>query len=139
MAVNNDLVPLTFNKIMQSKSYTVFVLEAPEKRFAIYTDPLVGASIQTYVTERSKSRPCTHDLINALAQGLDVKFLQIVINDVEDTIFFAKLFVKKEGEKEDQILEIDSRPSDCLTLSLMNNIPLFCKKDVLEKIVPLED
>jgi bifunctional DNase/RNase len=37
------------------------------------------------------------------------------------------------------ILEVDARPSDCITLALMNNVPVYCTAEVLEKTVPVED
>ena len=37
-----------------------------------------------------------------------------------------------------QIIEIDARPSDCITLSLMHNTPIFCKKEIIEKAIPVE-
>ena len=59
-----ELVPITFQKIMQSRAYTVIILGTDLKRFAIYTDPQVGRTIQTYLTEEERPRPSTHDLLN---------------------------------------------------------------------------
>jgi hypothetical protein len=134
----SQLIPVNFNKIMQSKSYTVFILGTDEKKFAIYTDPHVGQNIQTYLTEQTKPRPYTYDLMNLIFKGLDVKILQVILFDVEDTVYYARLFLE-QGAEEKTILEIDARPSDCLTLALMNNIPIFCRKELLEKVIPVED
>ena len=134
-----ELIPISFNKILQSRSYTMIILGTEEKRFAIYTDPEVGRNIQIYLTEEHKPRPYTHDLINAILNGLNIKPLQIVINDVEDTIFFARLFLEQIIEGKRHILEIDARPSDCVTLALMNNIPVFCRKEILEKAIAVEE
>ena len=137
--VETELIPISFDKILQSRAYTMIILGTEEKRFAIYTDPEVGRNIQIYLTEEHKPRPYTHDLINAILNGLNIKPLQIVINDVEDTIFFARLFLEQTIEKTRHILEIDARPSDCVTLALMNNIPVFCRKDILEKAIAVEE
>jgi len=134
-----ELVPLTFKKLMQSKAYTVIILASENKQFAIYAEPSVGKNIQMYLTEEPKERPYTHDLINSMFRGLDVKTLQIVINDVEDTVYFARLFLEKQIGEETHILEIDARPSDCILLALIENAPLFCRKEVLDKVVPVED
>ena len=137
--METELIPISFNKILQSRSYTMIILGTEEKRFAIYTDPEVGRNIQIYLTEEHKPRPYTHDLINAILNGLNIKPLQIVINDVEDTIFFARLFLEQTIEDKRHILEIDARPSDCVTLALMNNIPVFCRKEILEKAIAVEE
>jgi len=134
-----ELVPMTYNKIMQSHSYTVIILGNEQKRFAIYTDPSVGRNIQTHLTEEQMPRPYTHDLINAVFRGLNIKPLQIVITDIEDTIYFARLYLEQEVGEQKTILEIDARPSDCITLALLNNIPLFCRKEIFEKAVAVEE
>jgi len=135
----SELIPITFNKIMQSRSYTVIILGTDQKRFAIYTDPTVGKNIQTYLTEEHKPRPYTHDLINAIFRGLEIKPIQIVINDIEDTVYFARIYLEQQQGEQKTILEIDARPSDCITLALLNNIPVFCRKEILEKAVPVEE
>jgi bifunctional DNase/RNase len=135
----SELIAVSFNKIMQSRTYTVIILGSHDKKFAIYTEPSVGRNLQTYLTEEHKPRPFTHDLLNLMLQGLNIKILQIVINDVEDTIYFARLFLEQQIGDKTHILEIDARPSDCITLALMNNVPIFCRKEVLEQSVPLED
>ncbi len=137
--MDSELISINFNKILQSKSYTVIILGTAEKKFAIYTEPQVGRNIQIHLTEEHKPRPFTHDLINAILNGLDIKPLQIVINDVEDTIYFARLFLEQKVGETRRILEIDARPSDCVTLALMNNIPVFCRKEILDKAIPVEE
>jgi len=134
-----ELVPITFNKIMQSHAYTVIILGTEQKRFAIYTDPSVGRNIQTYLTDEHKPRPYTHDLIHAVFKGFSIKPLQIVITDIEDTIYFARLYLEQQIGEQTTFLEIDARPSDCITLALLNNIPIFCRKEILEKAVPVEE
>ena len=134
-----ELVPITFNKIMQSRAYTVIILGTEQKKFAIYTDPSVGRYIQIYMTEEHKPRPYTHDLINAIFRGLDIKPIQIVITDIEDTIYFARLYLEKQTIDQKTVLEIDARPSDCITLALLHNIPVFCRKDIFEKAVAVEE
>jgi uncharacterized protein len=137
--MTSELIPITFNKILQSRSYTVIILGTDQKKFAIYTDPQVGKDIQIYLTEGRKPRPSSHDLIRSILKGYNIKTMQIVIHDVEDTVYFARLFLEKEHNETKEILEIDARPSDCITLALMNNIPVLCRKEVLEKAVPVQD
>jgi hypothetical protein len=134
-----ELIPVSFHKIMQSRAFTVIILGTEKKKFAIYTEPTVGKNLQLHLTEDRKPRPLTHDLIDQILQGLNVKILQIVINEVEDTIYFARLFLEQQLGEEKQVLEIDARPSDCLTLALKNKVPVFCRKDILDKAIPVEE
>ena len=133
------LIPITFNKIMQSRSYTVIILGTDKKKFAIYTDPQVGRDIQTYLTLGRKPRPSTHDLVFSIMKGYEITPIKVVIHDVEDTIYFARLFLEMSTNGKKTILEIDSRPSDCISLAIIHNIPVLCRKEVLEKSVPVPD
>ena len=100
---------------MQTRSYTVVILGARDKKFAIYTDPSIGRTLQMHLTGVEKIRPLTHDLMDSIFQGLGVTVKQVVINDVQDTIYFARLFLEQEIGGIRHILEIDARPSDCIT------------------------
>ena len=137
--MDTDLIPVVLSKIMQAKSYTVLILGDETKKFAIYTEPHVGKNLQRLLTEGKKSRPSTYDLLESIFKGLSVQVAQVVIQDVQETTYFARLFLEVSGGDQKTILEIDARPSDCLTLALMENIPVFCKKEVLTKCIPFED
>lgn len=135
----SQLIQLSFDKIMQTRSYTVIILGSNEKRFAIYTEPTVGQNIQMFLTEVQKIRPQTHDLIDLIFEGLDVRVKQVVINDVQDTVYFARLFLEQDYGELRHIIEIDARPSDSIILALMNNAPVYCTKEVLDKTVAIEE
>jgi uncharacterized protein len=135
----SELIQLSFEKIMQTRAYTVIVLNGQGKRFAIYMDPSIGRNLQVFLTGAEKPRPLTHDLINHLLRGYEIRIKQVVINDIQDTIYFARLFLEQDLGEIRHIVEIDARPSDCITLALMNNAPVFCTREVLEKTLPIEE
>ena len=134
-----ELIPISFKKIMQSRAYTVVILGNDSKNFAIYTDPLVGRNLQILLTQEAHPRPYTHNLVGSLFQGLDIHLKQVVINGIEDTIYFCRLFVEQQVTDQKQILEVDCRPSDALTLALMLNAPIYCDKEVFVQTVPVEE
>src|ERR1700733_13649134 len=113
--MQNELIQLSFDKIMQTRSYTVIILGAREKRFAIYTDPSIGKTLQMYLTGIEKPRPLTHDLMNLIFQGLDVQIKQVVLIDLQETIYYARLFLEQRLGDILHIVEVDARPSDCIT------------------------
>ncbi|MBS0647706.1 MAG: bifunctional nuclease family protein [Verrucomicrobia bacterium] len=135
----SQLIPLSFNKIMQSRTYTVIILGTEQKKFAIYTEPQVGHHIQLHLAQGQRARPYTYDLLDRVVKGLNVKLLQVVISDVEDAIYYARLFAEQQIGDEKTILEIDARPSDCITLAIIHKIPLYCTHEVLERAVAVED
>lgn len=134
-----ELIPVTFEKVMQSRSYTCVVLEGEEKKFAIYTDPASGKAMQLYLSSTAKERPSTHDLLNQIFRGLEIKLRQVVISDIHDTIYFARLFIEQQKGDIKYIVEIDARPSDCITLALLHKAPIFCTREVLEKTIRYEE
>lgn len=135
----SELVQLSFDKIMQTKAYTVVILSGMDKRFAIYTDPNIGRVLQLYLTGTEKPRPLTHDLIEMILNGMGIRIKQVVINDIQDTVYFARLFLEQYRDGIQHILELDSRPSDCIMLALMCNAPVYCTKEVLENTVLIEE
>jgi uncharacterized protein len=141
----SELVQLSFDKIMQTRSYTVIVLLGQNKKFAIYTEPHIGKFLQSFLTEVPSIRPLSHELMDKIFEGLDIRVKQVIINDVQDTIYFARLFLEQDilNPEDNQlirhILEVDGRPSDFLTLALLNGAPIYCTKEVLDKTIPVEE
>lgn len=133
-----ELIQLSFEKIMQTRSYTIIVMGTEGKSFAIYADPSIGRLLQIYLTNTIRPRPLTHDLIDRVFMGLGVRVKQVVINDLQETVYFARLFLEQQVGEMRHIVEIDARPSDCITLALMSNAPVYCTRDVLDKTIPIE-
>ncbi len=137
--MQSELIQLNFDKIMQTRSYTVVILGAKDKRFAIYTDPAIGKTLQMYLTGINKPRPLTHDLMDEIFRGFEIRIRQVVITDLQDTTYFARLFLEQEMGDILHIVEVDARPSDCITLALMNNVPVYCTAEVLSKTIAVEE
>lgn len=138
--MSSELIQLTFDKIMQNKSYTVIVLSAKGKSFAIYTEPTIGKMLQTFLTEVLNPRPLTHELIDKIFEGMDIRVKQVIINDVQDTIYFARLFLEQDlSDDLRHIVEIDTRPSDSLSLALRTGAPVFCTAKVWEEAIAIEE
>jgi bifunctional DNase/RNase len=74
-------------------------------------------------------RPMTHDLLKNLLGELDAKVEKIVINDLKDNTFFARIHLLR-GETR---WNVDSRPSDAIALALRVDAEIFVEEDVLEK------
>lgn len=135
----SELIPVQLSKILQSRVYTAFILEGKGKQFVIYTAPHVGKNCQDPFIAQIKGRPSTYHLINSIFDGLNIKILQVVITDVQDSLYFAHLFVEQEKDGLRNILEIDARPSDCLSLAIEEDIPIYCTKEAFDKTIALDD
>ena len=72
-------------------------------------------------------RPMTHDLIPDIIEKTGCTLDRVEINDVEEETYYAKLFLKKG----DEIIEIDSRPSDAIAIAIRVDAPIFVSANVL--------
>ena len=75
-------------------------------------------------------RPMTHDLLYNIIQIMGGTLERVMINDIRDHTFFATLIVNRNGE----MLEIDSRPSDAIALGVVDNTPIFVAEHVLDEV-----
>lgn len=75
------------------------------------------------------SRPLTHDLLGNAIGSLGGKITQVVINELSDETFFAKLIIDADGRH----VEVDSRPSDAIALAIRAKVPIFVEDSVLDQ------
>jgi bifunctional DNase/RNase len=76
-------------------------------------------------------RPMTHDLLGNVIESLDSELEKIVINDLQDHTFYAKLVIRQQGE----LIEVDSRPSDAIALGVASEIPIYVEDHVLREVM----
>jgi bifunctional DNase/RNase len=75
------------------------------------------------------SRPLTHDLLGSVITSLGGKITQVVINELADETFYAKLIIDDDGRH----VEVDSRPSDAIALAIRAKVPIFVEDAVLDQ------
>ena len=94
---------------------------------------VIGTSEALAIDRRLKGvrtpRPMTHDLMAAVIEQLDSELEQIIINDLRDHTFFAKLVIRRDG----RLIEVDSRPSDAIALGVASGTPIFVESHVLDE------
>lgn len=103
------------------------------KVIAIFVDHSVAAAITMAMHEIRKPRPLTHDLIENIMAGLGVILQKVVINDLKEDTYFARLFMYQQLESDRNMLEIDARPSDSIALALQLKAPIYITEDVLAR------
>jgi bifunctional DNase/RNase len=73
-------------------------------------------------------RPMTHDLLKQILDTLRASLTRVVINDIKENTFFAKLHFDVEGRE----LIVDSRPSDAIALAVRVKAPIFIARSVVD-------
>lgn len=104
-----------------------------DKVIAIFVDHSVAAAITMFMHGIKKPRPLTHDLIANMFAGLGVKMEKVVVNDLRDDTFFARLYLSQENELGRSLVEIDARPSDSIAIALQQGCPIYVSQTVWEK------
>jgi len=123
---------LLFSKVVQASNYSAFILRAGTKEFAIYTSPTTGLHIENILDGRIQ-RPQTHSFIDTIFNGFDISIKKVIINDIKDNIYYSKIILSKKYDGQEDILEIDARPSDSLLLALKHDTEVICSQKVLDK------
>jgi bifunctional DNase/RNase len=98
----------------------------------IQVDALVGEALQGALDGKTAERPQSHDLMLHLLLGLDAVVVHVVIVDVKDGIFFARVLLGQDGPVARKLAEVDARPSDALVLAVKAKRPVFLAKSVLD-------
>lgn len=113
--------------------YATFV-STKSKTFVIYMDKNGGQAIERALNGISGERPLTHELISFILDGMDCFVKDVVIYKEDEGTFFAKLTIGMKNELGEKIIEIDSRPSDALTVAIRSKAPVYVLDSVLEKL-----
>ena len=74
-------------------------------------------------------RPMTHDLLGSVIGNLGGKVSSIVVSELKEDTFFAKIIVEFQGD----VLEVDARPSDAIALAVRTNSPIYAEEAVIDK------
>lgn len=112
---------------------TVF-LGNEEKTFSIHVDHGVGTNIAILLKGEKRERPLTHDLIGLIFASFGITVERIIINDLRNETYYARLTLKAKNEVHNKITEIDARPSDCLALALQSGKPIYIAEKVWSQV-----
>lgn len=132
--MNNTVTEVQVRGVMPTTNGCAVFLGNDEKVFVIYVDHSVGAAITMFMRKTPKERPLTHDLIASIFQGLGVKLERIVINDLKNSTYYARIILNVENELGKKILEVDARPSDSIALAVQSRSSIFVANKVLAEV-----
>jgi bifunctional DNase/RNase len=131
MQVQMKLARIIISEI--SDNQVIYLKEVDgDREFPILIGIFEATSIDRRVKDNFQpARPLTHDLIVSVAENLGAEIDCIMISDLREQTYFAKIVLKKDGET----IEIDSRPSDAIGVAVTRNppIPIYVTEEVLEE------
>ncbi|MFA5012865.1 MAG: bifunctional nuclease family protein [Ignavibacteria bacterium] len=131
----NDLIKVELAGIPVSSAisgggYALLLKEVDgERRIPIIIGHFEAQAIAFELEGLKPPRPLTHELIKNLLEVLSYRIESVVINELRDSTFFAKLILDSE-----EIDPLDARPSDAIALAMKFNAPIYVAKEVMDEI-----
>ena len=125
--VKLDIVGLSYSQT-QSGAYALVLGEVNgRRRLPIIIGAFEAQAIAIEIEKMSPTRPLTHDLFKSFAQAYQVEITEVLIYNLVDGVFFAKLICNKDGEQ----VEIDARTSDAIAIAVRFNAIIYTYEFIL--------
>ncbi len=105
------------------------VLKSKEKYLPIYVGLSEAISTNNKIKDYGTLRPIAHDLIMNFLERKGFRISKVLIDNLEDGIYFAQLYLKNG----DSIKKIDARPSDSIALAVRGDVDIFIKESILDE------
>ena len=128
-------IPVELSRIVITETSPRQIIFLKEKNGERSFPIVIGINEAFAIDRRLKHvdmpRPMTHDLLGQVIVALGGRLAKIVINDLRDHTFIATLFIERNGE----MIEVDSRPSDAIALGVAHDTPIFVAEHVLDEVL----
>lgn len=134
--MKQDVVKVDIRGILPANNSCALFVGNEKKVFVIQVEPQMGAIIGMFIRDTPKERPLTHDLINRVFQGFGITVERVIITDLKNSTYFARLILLQQNElhTERKIVELDARPSDCIALAAAQKKPVFVSAKLFEQV-----
>ena len=117
------------HSVSQSNNYAVVLGEMVGlRRIPIVIGSFEAQAIAVAMEKMTPNRPLTHDLFKQTLEAFKIEIKEIIINNLLDGIFYARLICEREGE----IIELDSRTSDAIALAVRFQCPIFTYEFIMD-------
>ena len=132
--MKQEVVPVQIRGILPANSGVALFVGNDEKVFVIQVEHNMGAIIGMALRGTPKDRPLTHDLIGHIFQGFGITVERVVITELRNSTYFARLILKQENEIGQKFVELDARPSDCLAIAAASRRPVYVTRRLFEEV-----
>lgn len=138
--MKNDVVPVQIRGILPTNnSGCALFVGNDEKVFIINVETQMGFIISMFLRDERKERPLTHDLIQSIFKGFNISVERIIITELKNSTYFARLILQEQNEIGRKIVEIDARPSDCLALAIAQKRPIYVSSALFEQVEDMSE
>src|SRR5205814_9874027 len=92
-----------------------------------------------FMRQTPKERPLTHDLMTNIFKGFGIGVERVVITELKNSTYFARLILQQQNELGRKIVEVDARPSDCLALATAQKRPIYVTTNLFEQVEDMSE
>jgi uncharacterized protein len=139
-SVNKTVIEVQVRAVLPTSGGCAVFLGNNDKVFIIYVDQTVGSAITMFMRDISKERPLTHDLMGHLMTALGAHVERIIINDLKNATYYARMIICAENEvQQKKIIELDARPSDCIAVATQQKAPIYVSQEVWDEVDDMTD
>ncbi len=124
-----DIVGLSYSQTQTGAYALVLGERGGKRRLPIIIGNFEAQAIAIKLEKMKPSRPLTHDVFKTFAETFEVAITQVVIYNLLEGIFFAKITCEKNGVVE----EIDARSSDAIALAVRFECPIYTHEFILSQ------
>jgi len=132
--MKSDVVPVQIRGILPASSGCALFVGNDAKVFVINVEAAMGQIIGMFMHETPKERPLTHDLIANILKGFNITVERVVITELRNSTYFARLILQQQNEVARKLVEIDARPSDCLAIATAQKRPIYVSAPLFEQV-----
>ena len=125
--------------ILPAHSGAAIFLGNEEKVFIIQVEAAMAQVIGNFLSDAPKERPLTHDLMSHVFKGFGIKVERVVVTELKNSTYFARMILKMENELGVKIVEVDARPSDCLAIAASQKIPVYVADSLFQEVEDMSE
>jgi len=137
--MKNDVLPVEIRGILPANSGCAIFVGNNQKVFVIQVEHSMGAIIGMFLRDQPKERPLTHDLMNNVLKGFNITIERIIITELKNATYYARLILQQDNELGRKLVEIDARPSDCLALATAQKRPIYVSSALFEQVEDMSE
>ncbi len=137
--MKNDVVPVEIRGILPANNGCAIFLGNAEKVFVIQIESSMGMVIGRFMQDKPNERPLTHDLINSVFLGFGITVERVVITELRNSTYYARILLKQDNELGTKLVEVDARPSDCLAIAAAQKKPIFVRTKLFSDVEDMSD
>jgi uncharacterized protein len=137
--MKKEVLPVTIRGILPANSGCAIFVGNDEKVFVIQVEHNMGAIIGMFLRDTPKERPLTHDLISSILKGFSITVERVVITELKNSTYFARLILQQQNELGRKLVEIDARPSDCLAIAAAQKRPIYVSAPLFEQVEDMSE